>query len=242
MRQLSGLDTMFLNLETNAVPMHIGGLTILDPASAPKEFGFDAVRRQIESRLHLLPTVTGFLEAYPDVAVDLKLTDRITHFLDDQIDVALRIGALPDSGLIATRVGEVRHVVCAAPDYLATHGAPATPDELARHRVISFESVSTGGAWPFRQDGVARTGAFRSRLSVNTIDAALDAGRAGAGLVRALSYQVNDDVRAGRLRLVLEDFEAAPRELCRDEAPVALPRILLRAEERELAMRMLEEA
>lgn len=180
-------------------------------------------------RLHLLPTVTGFLEAYPDVAVDLKLTDRITHFLDDQIDVALRIGALPDSGLIATRVGEVRHVVCAAPAYLATHGAPATPDELARHRVISFESVSTGGAWPFRQNGVARTGAFCSRLSVNTIDAALDAGRAGAGLVRALSYQVNEDVRAGRLRLVLEDFEAAPRPVHLVYAPQGRLPLKLRA-------------
>ena len=180
-------------------------------------------------RLHVLPTVTGFLDAYPDVAVDLKLTDRITHFLDDQIDVPLRIGQLPDSGLVATRVGEVRHVVCAAPAYLATHGAPATPDDLARHRVISFESVSVGSAWPFRQDGVARTGAFRSRLGVNTVDAALDAGRAGAGLVRALSYQVNEDVRAGRLQLVLEDFEAAPRPVQLVYAPQGRLPLKLRA-------------
>jgi len=180
-------------------------------------------------RLHVLPTVTGFLDAFPDVAVDLKLTDRVAHFLDDQIDVALRIGQLPNSSLVATRLGEVRHVICAAPAYLATQGAPLSPDDLTRHRVISFESVSTGGAWPFRQDGVARTGAFRSRLGVNTIEAAIDAGRSGAGLVRALSYQVNDDVRAGRLQLVLEDFEAAPRPVHLVYAPQARLPLKLRA-------------
>lgn len=180
-------------------------------------------------RLHVLPTVTGFLDAFPDVAVDLKLTDRVAHFLDDQIDVALRIGQLPDSSLVATRLGEVRHVICAAPAYLATRGAPASPDELVHHRVISFESVSTGGTWPFRQDGVARAGAFRSRLGVSTIEAAIDAGRAGAGLVRALSYQVNEDVRAGRLELVLEDFEAAPRPVHLVYAPQARLPLKLRA-------------
>ncbi|MDH0865572.1 LysR family transcriptional regulator [Mitsuaria sp. GD03876] len=180
-------------------------------------------------RLHVLPTVSGFLAAFPDVAVDLKLTDRVAHFLDDQIDVALRIGELADSSLVATRLGEVRHVICAAPGYLAAQGVPASPDDLMRHRVVSFESVATGGAWPFRQDGQPRTGAFRSRLGVNTIDAALDAGRAGAGLVRALSYQVNEDVRAGRLQLVLEDFEAAPRPVHLVYAPQGRLPLKLRA-------------
>ena len=77
-------------------------------------------------RLHVLPVVTRFLEAFPDVAVKLMLTDRVTHFLDDQVDVALRIGDLPDSGLIATRLGTVRRVMCASPDYLAAHGVPTT--------------------------------------------------------------------------------------------------------------------
>jgi DNA-binding transcriptional LysR family regulator len=180
-------------------------------------------------RLHALPTVTGFLAAYPDVAVDLKLTDRVTHFLDDQIDVALRIGQLPDSNLVATRLGEVRHVICAAPGYLAIRGAPASPDDLMRHQVISFESVSATSSWPFRQDGAARTGSFRSRLGVNTVDAALDAARAGAGLVRALSYQVNEDVRAGRLQVVLEDFEAAPRPVHLVYAPQGRLPLKLRA-------------
>ncbi len=82
-------------------------------------------------RLHVLPVVTRFLAAYPDVAVGLALTDRVAHFLDDQIDVAIRIGALPDSSLISTRLGSVRRVVCASPEYLAANGAPATPEDLA---------------------------------------------------------------------------------------------------------------
>jgi DNA-binding transcriptional LysR family regulator len=162
-------------------------------------------------RLHVLPVVTRFLEAYPEVSAGLVMTDRVAHFLDDQVDVALRIGPLPDSSLIATRLGTVRHVICASPDYLAANGAPSTPDDLARHRVISFQSVSVLSSWVFDSDGVEMTASFRSRLSVNTIDAAIDAGLSGAGLVRAVSYQVVDHVRAGRLKIVLERFEPAPR-------------------------------
>lgn len=162
-------------------------------------------------RLHVLPVVTRFLDAYPDVAVGLVMTDRVTHFLDDQVDVALRIGELPDSSLIATRLGTVRHVVCASPDYVAANGSPATPDDLARHKVISFQSVSALSSWDFVADGVDIVTSFRSRLSVNTIDGAIDAALSGAGIVRAVSYQVVDYVRAGRLTLVLESFAPRPR-------------------------------
>jgi len=162
-------------------------------------------------RIHVLPVVTNFLAAYPDVSVGLVLTDRVTHFLDDQVDVALRIGLLPDSSLIATRLGSVRHVICASPDYLATNGIPATPDDLARHSVISFQSVSVLSSWVLQSGGAEVTASFRSRLSVNTIDAAIAAGLSGAGLIRAVSYQVVDHVRAGRLKTVLDAFEPAPR-------------------------------
>ena len=158
-------------------------------------------------RLHVLPVVTRFLEAFPEVSVGLVMTDRIAHFLEDQVDVALRIGPLPDSNLIATRVGEVRHVICASPDYLAADGIPTTLDDMAKHRIVSFQSVSALSTWTFEQDGTEKTVSFRSRLSVNTIDAAIDAALAGAGLVRAVSYQVADHVRAGRLAVVLEAFE-----------------------------------
>ncbi len=162
-------------------------------------------------RLHGLPVVTRFLAAFPDVAVQLLLTDRVAHFLDDQVDVALRIGALPDSALTVTRLGSVRRLLCASPEYLAANGTPTTPDDLARHSVISFESVSSSTTWTFESNGSAIAASFRSRLSVNTIDAAIDAGLSGAGLIRTNSYQVVDHVRSGRLAIVLQDFEPEPR-------------------------------
>lgn len=158
-------------------------------------------------RMHVLPVVTRFLEAYSEVSVGLVMTDRVAHFLEDQVDVALRIGHLPDSNLIATRVGEVRHVICASPEYLAVNGIPATLDDIAKHCVISFQNVSALSSWIFEREGVETTVSFRSRLSVNTIDAAIDAALSGAGLVRAVSYQIADHVRAGRLNVVLEEFE-----------------------------------
>ena len=164
-------------------------------------------------RLHVLPVVTRFLEAYPDVSVGLVMTDRVAHFLEDQVDVALRIGPLPDSSLIATLLGTVRHVICASPNYIAAHGAPSTPDDLAQHRVISFQSVSVLSSWVFESEGTEITASFRSRLGVNTIDAAIDAAISGAGLVRAVSYQIADHVRAGRLSVVLEAFEPRPRPM-----------------------------
>ncbi len=158
-------------------------------------------------RMHVLPVVTRFLEAYSEVSVGLVTTDRIAHFLEDQVDVALRIGPLPDSNLIATRLGAVRHVICASPEYLAANGIPTTLDDIAKHRVISFQSVSALSTWIFEREGTETAVSFRSRLSVNTIDAAIDAALSGAGLVRAVSYQIADYVRSGRLAVVLEDFE-----------------------------------
>lgn len=158
-------------------------------------------------RLHVLPVVTGFLSTFPEIAVSLMLTDRVTHFPDDQIDAAVRVGTLADSGLIATRLGEVRRVMCASPDYLARNGVPAAPHDLMRHEVISFQNAALPSTWTFESGGAEVSVTFRSRLSVDTIDAAIDAGLAGAGLIRAMSYQVVDLVRAGRMQVVLEQFE-----------------------------------
>ncbi|WP_256367218.1 LysR family transcriptional regulator [Acidisoma sp. L85] len=162
-------------------------------------------------RLHLLPVVMTFLSAFPEVSIELMLTDRITHFLDDQVDVALRIGDLPDSSLIATRLGTIRRVTCASPAYLVARTPPTAPEDLASHEVISFDSVSAQSTWRYWSEGNEVAVSFRSRLSVSTIDAAIDAGLAGAGIIRAMSYQVADFVRGGVLQLVLEPFEPAPR-------------------------------
>ena len=128
-------------------------------------------------RLHVLPVVTAFLAAFPQVSIELMLTDRVAHFLDDHVDVALRIGDLPDSGLIATRLGAVRRVTCASPAYLALRAAPTVPQDLAGHDVISFESLSSPTIWRYWSEGNELAVTFSSRLSVSTIDAAIDAGR-----------------------------------------------------------------
>jgi len=161
-------------------------------------------------RLHVLPVVTEFLSRFPEIAVSLMLTDRVARFPDDQIDVAVRVGALPDNSLIATRLGEVRRVICGSPDYLESYGLPLIPDDLVRHNVISFENVALPTTWTFESGGVERSVTLRSRLSVDTIDAAVDAGLAGVGLIRAMSYQVVELVRAGRMKVVLESFERPP--------------------------------
>jgi DNA-binding transcriptional LysR family regulator len=162
-------------------------------------------------RLHVLPVVTNFLTAFPEVSVELMLTDRVTHFLDDQVDVALRIGNLPDSSLIATRLGAVRRVTSASPAYLASRAPPAVPQELADHHIISFESVSSTTTWRYWEDGNEIAVPLRSRLSVSTIDAAIDAGLAGAGVVRTNSYQVAEYVHDNLLQLLLEAYEPPPR-------------------------------
>ena len=162
-------------------------------------------------RLHVLPVVTAFLTAFPKVSVELMLTDRVTHFLDDQVDVALRIGDLPDSSLIATRLGTVRRVTCASPAYLAPRSAPGIPQDLADHNVISFESVSSPTTWRYWSDGNEVAVSLKSRLSVSTIDAAIVAGLAGAGVIRTMSYQVADYVRDDLLQLLLDAYEPSPR-------------------------------
>jgi DNA-binding transcriptional LysR family regulator len=161
-------------------------------------------------RLHVLPAVTEFLHAYPDIDIRLMLADRNLHLTDDHVDVALRIGALPDSSLRATKLGAVRRVVCGSPDYFAQHGGPDHPDDLARHSCITFTALGLPDSWTFGVAPYARTVAIRSRLAVNTAEAAIDAATAGLGVTRVLSYQVAEQLRIGRLVLALNDHAPDP--------------------------------
>ncbi len=160
-------------------------------------------------RLHMLPVITDFLAAYPDVSVRLVQSDRIAHFIEEHIDVALRIGDLPDSELTATRLGEVRRVVCGAPDYFKRHGAPKTPGDLARHAIVEAQAMGEPGVWRLGRDEDRAVG-LHSRLVVNTSEAAIDAAVAGVGLTRILSYQVADRVKEKILKIVLAGFEPKP--------------------------------
>ena len=162
-------------------------------------------------RLHVLPVIMDFLGTYAEVDVGLVLSDRVVHLLDDHVDVALRIGELPDSTLTASRVGSVRRVVCGSPGYFREHGRPAELDELGQHFAIGQEGAGGGCVWRFESGGVEHRAQLRSRLSVNTVEAAIDAAMAGVGLARVLSYQVVEHVRRGALVVALEDFEPPAR-------------------------------
>lgn len=161
-------------------------------------------------RLQVLPILVEFLRAYPDVNVRLELRDRIVNLLEDHMDLALRIGTLPDSGLIATHLGQVRRVLCASPAYLATAGTPVVPSDLSNHECISFETFAPGNVWRFKGDRSDGAIAIRPRLVVSTAEAAIDAAIAGFGVTSVLSYQIESALRAGSLRLLLESFEPPP--------------------------------
>lgn len=161
-------------------------------------------------RIHLVPVALDFLRAYPEVDVRVIQSDHVLNLLEDHIDVAVRIGELPDSSLVATRIGATRRVLCASPDYIAARGRPKTPDDIEAHDCIAFEGLTSPSGWKFVAGRKEKSVAVRSRLSVATAEAAIDAAIAGAGITRVLSYMVDAARRAGKLEFLLEDFELPP--------------------------------
>jgi len=167
-------------------------------------------------RLHVAPVLLDFLAAHPQVSARTFFADHIVHLLDEGFDVAVRIARLQDSGLSAAPVGHVRRVVVASPAYLAAHGVPRTPADVARHAAIGFsQHGAVSVPWVFYPPGgKARADGDsvqpRMQLVTNTGEMSIAAAMAGHGLTRALSYQVADEVRAGRLQVVLADHEPAP--------------------------------
>jgi DNA-binding transcriptional LysR family regulator len=161
-------------------------------------------------RLHIVPVVTAFLEIYPDIGVRLVLSDRNAQLLDDHIDLAVRIGVLQGSSMIATQVGAVRWVVCGSPKYFDAHGIPKKPADLSALACITFDFVDQSTNWSFGSGKGSNSVPVHSRLSVNTAEAALDAAILGAGVTRVLSYQAAKAIKEGVLQLVLESFEPEP--------------------------------
>jgi DNA-binding transcriptional LysR family regulator len=178
-------------------------------------------------RLHVLPILAAFLRAYPEIRVRLLQTDRTVDLLEEQIDVAVRFGELPESSLIATRVGLLRQVLCASPTYLTARGTPNSPDELPDTDCITFEAVTVGNRWEFRRDGVEFSVGIPWRLVVNTADAAAAAAVAGIGIARVPSYLVHELVAAGELTMVLEQYE-----------PKSVPLNLVYPSQRQLPLKL----
>jgi DNA-binding transcriptional LysR family regulator len=168
--------------------------------TAPLSFG----------RMYVAPVVLDFLAQHPQVAARTLLIDHVVDLIEDGIDVGVRIAHLPDSSLTAVRVGSVRRVICASPEFLASHGTPRKPADLACLDAVVFTHDARQHQWRFGQGRKAETVSLRSRFAVNTADVAVAAAVAGRGLARVLSYQIGPEVRAGKLRIVLRGSEPPP--------------------------------
>jgi len=162
--------------------------------SAPVGFG----------RLHVGPVMSTYLKRYPDVSGELRLSDHLINLVDDAVDLAVRIGHLADSSLVARPVGEMRRIVVASPDYLKRHGEPETPEALLSHQTIRF-GAATG--WHFVRDGRDIEVTPTPRFISNSADAVLQYAEEGGGLTRVLAYQAADGLKRGRLKIVLAKFE-----------------------------------
>jgi DNA-binding transcriptional LysR family regulator len=161
-------------------------------------------------RLHVAPVVLDFLQAYPDITIRLILADHVVSLIDDHVDVAIRVGRLADSSMVATRLGAVTWVACASPQYLAARGIPPTPADLEAHDCIMFEGLYSTNFWSFGRGADAEQRSIRPRFAVNTADAVIAAAIASAGITRVLSYQVRAAVAEGQLTIILREFEPEP--------------------------------
>jgi DNA-binding transcriptional LysR family regulator len=171
-----------------------GNLTI----TAPVVFG----------RLYFIPIIADFLKAYPEIDIRLILSDQIVDLMENRIDIALRIGRLSDSPMIAKSVGLIRKVVCASPTYFKVMGLPKLPEDLLQHTCITFDRLGEPSHWIFQKGRTRKVISVHSRLIVSTSEAAMDAAISGLGITRVLSYQAAEHVAKGKLILVLPEHDS----------------------------------
>lgn len=171
--------------------------------SAPLVFG----------RLHVTPVFSAFLLSHPQLTGELILSDRYVNLIEDGVDAAVRIGALPDSSLVARRVGQVRRVLVGSPGYLETRGTPAGPAELGGHDLIAIPEIAGRSDWRFERDGAEVRTPIEPRLVTSSVDAALWHTLQDGGLAIVLSYQAQNLIRDGRLRLVMTEWEPPVRPI-----------------------------
>ncbi len=165
--------------------------------SAPIGFG----------RLHVGPVMSEYLKRHAEVSGELRLTDSMVNLVEDGVDLAVRIGHLADSSLVARHVGEMRRIVVASPGYLKAHGEPKTPEAVASHQTIQFGGAAASPDWRFVRDGNEIRVTPVPRLTTNSADAAIGYAVRGGGLTRVLAYQAADAIKAGRLKILLAKFE-----------------------------------
>jgi DNA-binding transcriptional LysR family regulator len=193
-------DCRRILLEIEEADRHAGGIH-----AAPR--GMVSVTASVLfGRMVLAPMLLALLDRFPEISISTMFVDRVVHMVDEGLDVAVRIAELPDSSLSAIRVGGTRRVLCASPGYLAARGRPLAPSQLSEHDTIDFSTMAPGGEWVFEAPGRERVFRPRSRLRVNTGDAAIAAALAGRGITRVLSYMIAAQLETGALELVLDDF------------------------------------
>lgn len=211
-RILRGVD----EAEASARGMHAqaqGNLTVLLPL--------------LFSRNIMAPLLAGYMDLYPEIRVFAHFHDRIANLNEEGLDVAVLVGRLPNSSLIARPVGRVRAMVCGSPGYLEDHGEPVVPEDLHRHRLIATHAYQDRVHWSFQHQGEPDWIKARARLSCATLQAAIIAATQGAGLTRSLSYSVYEYLSSGRLRRVLQPYE-----------PPSLPVHVVYRERRKASMRV----
>ena len=159
-------------------------------------------------RMYVMPGIVDYLRQHPETSVSALFLDRVVNMLEEGVDVGIRIGELSDSSYRALRVGHVRRVICAAPSYLKRHGIPQTPQELKQHQVIVASSLSQNIEWRFVDQGEPLSVRIKPRLTVSSNDGAIEAASLGLGVTRLMSYQVAPLLAAGKLKVVLSEFES----------------------------------
>lgn len=164
-------------------------------------------------RNHVVPVLVAFLRSAPQIRAHIQLSDHVSHLLEEHVDLAVRLGALPDSTLVATRIALISRVLCASPGYLQARGVPEKPEDLAAHDCITYVGYSAADMWEFGEGQTSQVIKVASRLSVNSAEAAVIAATEDGGIVRVLADQVDHLLKAGTLVRLLPAYEPAPMPL-----------------------------
>ena len=159
------------------------------------------------SSIHVAPAIPAFMERYPDIVVEIILNDRFIDLIEEGFDVAIRIANIADTSLVARRLAPNRRVVCAAPEYWRRHGRPALPRDLIRHNCLSYTYQVTPNDWPFRWGGRARSVPVVGNFATNNGDCLRETALSGLGVALIPTFLAGEDVRAGRLETVLQEYE-----------------------------------
>jgi len=159
-------------------------------------------------RIYVMPGIVDYLRKYPDTEISAMFVDRVVNLMEEGVDVALRIGELSDSSFKALRVGTVRRLLCASPDYIEQHGIPHTTEDLAKHKIIVARNLGSTTGWRFTRGNKVFSVRIKPRLTVTSNDSAIEAAVNGVGIARLLSYQIASELDQEKLKIIMAEYEA----------------------------------